>query len=270
VALLVRTWNLFHGDAVPPERRSFLRDMIDLATADDPDVLCLQEVPVWALARLGEWSGMHAFGAVAARPRVGPLPSTGELGRRLTKIDPARLRSLFTGQANAILLARRHAGEAAGSAVLNACRFRRVQARWLRLDLVTRLAWAKERRIVHAVRVRLADGRRALVANLHATGSHDKRLPDAEVRRAAWFAAAAADPDELCVLAGDLNVRAAVSRTLLDLCGPEWGFSQPGPGIDHVLVRGAEATPGRPWPLRRRQAEGRLLSDHAPVEVTIA
>jgi hypothetical protein len=37
-----------------------------------------------------------------------------------------------------------------------------------------------------------------------------------------------------------------------------------------VLVRGAEATPGRPWPLRRRQAEGRLLSDHAPVEVTIA
>ena len=67
-----------------------------------------------------------------------------------------------------------------------------------------------------------------------------------------------------------LSMRAAVSRTLLDLCGPEWGFSTPGPGLDHVLVRGAETTPGLPWPLRRRQAEGRLLSDHAPVEVTIA
>src|SRR4051812_11942007 len=269
MALLIRTWNLFHGDAVPPERRSFLRDMIGLATADEPDVLCLQEVPVWALRSLDKWSGMQAFGAVAARPHLGPLPSTGELGRRLTKIDPARLRSLFTGQANAILLARRHAGAAAGSAVLNASRFRRVQARWLRLDLVTRLYWAKERRVVHAVRVRCEDGRRALVANLHATGSHDKRLPDAEGRRAAWFADAVAEPDEVCVLAGDLNVQAAVSRTLPDLCGPEWGFSQPGPAIDHVLVRGAEATPVLPWPLRRRQVERRLLSDHAPVEVTI-
>ncbi len=270
MALLIRTWNLFHGDAVPPERRSHLRDMLRLATADDPDVLCLQEVPVWALGSLAGWSGMQAFGAVAARPRVGPLPSTGSLGKLLTRIDPARLRSLFTGQANAILLARRHAGVAAGSAVLNSRTFRQVQARWLSLDLVTRLAWAKERRVVHAVRVRFADGRRGLVANLHATGSHDKRLPDAEVRRAAWFADAVTAPDELCVLAGDLNVRAAVSRTLLDLCGPEWGFSQPGPGIDHVLVRGAEAAPGLPWPLRRRSVDGLLLSDHAPVEVTVA
>ena len=77
------------------------------------------------------------------------------------------------------------------------------------------------------------------------------------------------EPDEVSVLAGDFNVRPPISRTLPELCGPEWGYSQPGPGIDHVLVRGAEATPGRPWKLRVRQFERRLLSDHAPVDVTI-
>src|SRR3954466_7343713 len=104
--------------------------MLRLATADDPDVLCLQEVPVWALGSLAAWSGMEAFGAVAARPRIGPLPSTGSVGKLLTRIDPAPLPSLFTGQANAILLSRRHAGVAAGSAVLNSRGFRRVQGRW--------------------------------------------------------------------------------------------------------------------------------------------
>jgi endonuclease/exonuclease/phosphatase family metal-dependent hydrolase len=32
----------------------FLERMIELATADQPDVLCLQEVPPWALERLGK------------------------------------------------------------------------------------------------------------------------------------------------------------------------------------------------------------------------
>ena len=269
MALLVRTWNLFHGDSVPPERRSFLPEMMELATRDDPDVLCLQEVPPWALSHLDTWSGMQVFAAIASRPTIGPLPSTAELGRRLCRIDPGRLRSLFTGQANVVLLALRHQGEQAGELVLNSRSFRRAQTRTLGLDLVTRLAWAKERRVAHAVRVRFESGQRAVVTNFHATGSHDKRLPDAEVRRAAWFAEAMTEPDEVSVLAGDFNVRPPISRTLPDLCGPEWGYSQPGPGIDHVLVRGAEATPGRPWKLRIRQFERRLLSDHAPVDVTV-
>ena len=168
-----------------------------------------------------------------------------------------------------MLLSPRHEGEQAGELVLNSRRFRRAQTRTLGLDLVTRLAWAKERRVAHAVRVRFESGQRAVVTNFHATGSHDKRLPDAEVRRAAWFAEAMTEPDELSVLAGDFNVRPPISRTLPDLCGPEWGYSRPGPGIDHVLVRGAEATPGRPWKLSVRQFERRLLSDHAPVDVTI-
>jgi len=77
VALLVRTWNVFHGNASPPERRSFLKEIVQLATEDDPDVLCLQELPVWALGHLDAWSGMRSFGAVAARPLLG----SAELGR---------------------------------------------------------------------------------------------------------------------------------------------------------------------------------------------
>jgi hypothetical protein len=73
VPLLIRTWNLFHGNAVPPERHAFLEEMVRLATADDPGVVCLQEVPIWALLYLEVWSGMTTVGAVAARPR-----STGQ------------------------------------------------------------------------------------------------------------------------------------------------------------------------------------------------
>ena len=105
---------------------------------------------------------------------------------------------------------------------------------------------------------------------LWTTGSSDKRLPDAELLRAAWFAHAAARPDEVCVLGGDFNVRPEVSRTLLDLCGPEWGFSEPATGIDHILVRGAEAEPARVWQADRRRVAGRLLSDHPPVDLVLA
>src|SRR5207244_9014074 len=105
LTLLIRTWNLFHGNAKPPERRAFLERMVRIATADRPDLLCLQEVPPWALPLLADWSGMVALGDVAARPTLGPLPSTAEVGRRLTEVHHGLLRSAFSGQANAILLA---------------------------------------------------------------------------------------------------------------------------------------------------------------------
>jgi endonuclease/exonuclease/phosphatase family metal-dependent hydrolase len=37
-----------------------------------------------------------------------------------------------------------------------------------------------------------------------------------------------------------------------------------------VLVRGAETSTPRRWPTDRRRVDGRLLSDHAPVEVEIS
>ena len=68
--MLIRSWNLFHGRTFPPGRRLCLREMVELATADRPDVLCLQEVPLWALPKLEEWSGMGAHWAVAKRGLV--------------------------------------------------------------------------------------------------------------------------------------------------------------------------------------------------------
>ena len=72
----IRTWNVFHGRSHPPGRTLYLERMVGFVTEDRPEILCLQEVPPWALARLGEWSGMAVFGEVAARPSIGPLPST--------------------------------------------------------------------------------------------------------------------------------------------------------------------------------------------------
>ena len=196
--MLIRTWNVFHGNAVPPERRAFLAEMVRLASADDPDVLCLQEVPAWALPRLGDWSGMRALG----------------------------------------------------------------------LHRQVRLAWAKERRVCHAVRIE-AGGRFVTVANLHASSVRDRRCQDAELLRAAVFAEAFAEPDDVLVLAGDFNTVIGESTTLDQLATPSWGFSEPIRGLDQILVRGAPASRPERWPEERRRVDGRLLSDHAPIETRI-
>ena len=270
--LLVRSWNLFHGNALPAERRDFLDEMVRLASQDSPDILCLQEVPPWALDHLSEWSGMQAFGDVAHRPSLGPFPSTAAVGRALTSLHHGLLRSFFAGQANAILITPGLRAEERRVCVLNPRSFRRVQARRLGLEPLARLAWGRERRICQALRVTLPDGRRTVVANLHATNFwRDARLPDAEVLRAASFADGLAKPAEPVLLCGDFNTRVDRSRTLIDLADVEWGFSQPARrGIDHILARGLHVVAGpMRWPTERRLFQGRLLSDHAPVEARV-
>jgi endonuclease/exonuclease/phosphatase family metal-dependent hydrolase len=264
LALLVRTWNVFHGNADPPERRTFLEQMIRLASADGPDVLLLQELPVWALRRLGRWSGMRAFGAVGARPKLG----SAELGGAVTAVHRGLLRSAFTGQANAILLDRRLEVGARDSIYLNPLRFRRDWAQRLDLDLAARLRWARERRVCQAVRVEV-DGRSLVVANLHVSSVPEIEIRDAELHRAAVFVDRFAEAGEPVVLGGDLNVRVGASKMLGQLSGPDWGFSPPIPGLDQILVRGAAAGEPEPWPEERRWVDGRLLSDHAPVETRL-
>jgi endonuclease/exonuclease/phosphatase family metal-dependent hydrolase len=116
--MLVRTWNLFHGNASPPERRAFLRRMVELVTHDRPDVVCLQELPVWALRHLERWSGMHASGAVARRPLL-PLGS-----RAVTALHHGLLRSAVTGEADAILT--RDRARDLGARVVGHSRLRRI------------------------------------------------------------------------------------------------------------------------------------------------
>jgi endonuclease/exonuclease/phosphatase family metal-dependent hydrolase len=261
--VLVRSWNLFHGNAVPPTKHTYLDDMIRLITADEPDIVCFQEIPAWALDRF-------TVGDVSARPSIGPIPITAELGFRLTRVHYGLIRSAFSGQGDAITVSPRLRVLGHKTLTLNTRRFRQAQSAAFGLPMRARLAWANERRIVQALRVADAEGRTYLVANLHATSYRsDDRLADAELLRAAWFAVSEASPEDVVILAGDFNVAPHRSRTLRDLQSEEWGFSAPGPNIDHILVRGAPTSPVRVWPIEQRLIEGRLLSDHAPVELDI-
>ena len=116
--MLVRTWNLFHGKPSPPERRAFLRQMIELVTADGPDIVCLQELPVWALSHLEGWSRMHASGAVARRPLL-PVGA-----RAVTALHHGLLRSAVEGEADAILT--REPARAIGVHVVGETKLRRI------------------------------------------------------------------------------------------------------------------------------------------------
>jgi endonuclease/exonuclease/phosphatase family metal-dependent hydrolase len=257
--LLVRTWNLFHGRSVPETRQTHVDEMAALVTADDPDLVCLQEVPVSALAGLDQSSGMVVVGAVAM-PAVG-----GRLGRRITGLDPKRFRSALTGQANAVLVSRRLAvAGASTSLVLNPRDVRQREARREGLPLSARIAWARNRRIAQLVRVAVA-GRSVVVANVHLSSLADSRPAEAELLRAATYAEGFADPAEPMLFVGDLNLTVASSTALRTLV--EWGFSEPVDSIDQILVRGLTVVRGpEAWPDERRRRGDVLLSDHAPVE----
>ena len=234
--MLVRSWNLFHGNTSPPGRRAYLEEMVRLVTADEPDVVCLQEVPVWALARLEGWSGMRTLPAVARKPRL-PLA----LGRALTALHTGLFRSLFTGQANALLVRRELGVLLESILVLN-------EASLLGIG-------TGERRVGQAARLRRPSGSHVLLGNLHA--SQSAQHAQEQVERAAAHVLELAEPGEPVVLAGDFNVTPDLRHL---------GFSEGGPGIDHVLVRGDDPGPLHVWSDERRSKDGMLLSDHAPVE----
>jgi endonuclease/exonuclease/phosphatase family metal-dependent hydrolase len=268
--VLIRTWNVFHGNTKPPQRRAFLQEAVELAVSDDPDVVCLQELPAWSLSRLAAWSGYAAATSLAEPPSFGPIPATAEIGRALTSLNAGLLRSAFSGQGNAILVSPRLRLQDEHACVLNSPTFRKAQAEWLELGRLARLAWGKERRVCQVVRV-TDRSRTVLVANLHATSyPPDERLADAELLRAFVYVDGLAHPDEPVAVAGDFNVTFERSRTLLDVTAAEWGFARASPGIDQVLVRGLDVTSGpSPWTPQRRELHGALLSDHAPVDVVV-
>ena len=260
--LLVRTWNIFHGNTKPRGRKSYTEEVVRFAAEDRPDVLCLQELSVWALVHLTGWTGMTAVTDVARRP----LPLLGELGRTLSELDARRFRSAVTGEADVILLAPELTVLEHRRLMLNPFRFRRAQAHKLGLPLRERLQWASERRACQVLRVQRGEGT-LIVANMHVTGHVDKRIPDAELLRAAAFVDGFARPGEPILFCGDFNLSLRNSRTLPDLMTAEWGFSGATPtGIDHILVRGLRAGAPQVWPVERRTREGRVLSDHAPVD----
>ena len=185
----MRSWNLYHGNTHPPGRRAYLREMVELVTADRPEVVCLQEVPAWALGRLGGWAGMTEVPALARRPRVG----AAGLGRALTAPHHGLIRSAFAGQGNAIL-------------VSSTLRLRASSA----LSLTDRAA-GLEARVAQRVELGLPDGRAAAVVNVHC--SHGEP-GEGQLALALRFGEDATPDGGLLVLAGDFNTTPERSATL--------------------------------------------------------
>jgi endonuclease/exonuclease/phosphatase family metal-dependent hydrolase len=229
--LVVRSWNVFHGNAHPPRRQGFLRQMLELITGGEPDLICLQELPVWSLDDLQSWTGMTVIPGIC-RPALWPAP----VSAWITRLHQGLLRSTISGQANAILVRQGHRVEDLGQRQISDP--------------------GRERRVCQAIRV----NHRLIVANLHATNEFQRpNIPRAELTRARALVEELAGPDDCVVLAGDFNLHDAWLN----------GYSPPGPGIDHILARGAIAASIEVWPVERRTQCGIVLSDHAPVELAM-
>ena len=243
-SLLVRTWNIAHGRDVPPgpgyghARRKLLAEMCAVLVEDDPDIVLLQEVPIWAGPLLRERTGMgvtlaDAYGAHVPFLHVPlPLAAGAALGRAL----PDVVRTQFEGQGQGLLYGPDLLLVSTRRVLLN-------EHRWLR----------GEPRIAQLVRLRHRKlGVELAVGNVHA------------------------DPRGApMILGGDLNA-GMHSVGLRSLVGRGWVEDAAEVGIDHLLVRGAELEwPATRWLPQRRdlRLNGSLplrLSDHDPVDAVVA
>lgn len=170
--MLVLTWNLFHGRAVPEERHSLLADFTSRLASWEWDVALLQEVPPWWPPRLGAACAASARTALTSRNWL--LPVTRPIAER----RPDLIKS-WGGGSNAILVR----GE-----------------RVLEHRVHTLRRWP-ERRVVHGVQ--LASG--VWLSNVHAQ-VHSEARAQADIATAArstvaWSGSAPA------ILGGDMNTR---------------------------------------------------------------
>ncbi len=233
MSLLIRSWNVHHGMTSPNGRRNHLEQAVRLISSDHPDVVCLQELPLWGRRHLEGWSEMKLISNSTRHVWFPP-----RFGGWITRLNQGFFRSALSGQANAILLDPR---------------LQPLERRW---TVISR--GRRERRICQAVRLQ-----GMVIANLHASGvAGHPEVGAAEALRGLAFAESLAQPGDALVLAGDFNLS---PRHLPELPG----FSAPGPGIDHILVRGAAAGPLDIWPEAHRTIAAGVLSDHAPIELRI-
>ena len=174
MALVVRCWNLYGGRTFPVTGELCLERMVRLIAVDGPAVVCLQEVPLWALSELGRWSGREVRAAVTKRAWLGPL------ARWFQERDPDRIRSRLTGQANAVLVDPAIEIVSVAAHHLNA-------------------GEPLERRVCQLLELRAGDGR-LLLANLHLSVAQDAaRRELARVERLVFG-------EVPCIVAGDLNL----------------------------------------------------------------
>ncbi|HEU4976252.1 MAG TPA: endonuclease/exonuclease/phosphatase family protein [Baekduia sp.] len=200
--MLVLTWNLFHGRAVPGAGRDLLAAFRERIAGWPWDVALLQEVPPWWPPELAATAGADQRTVLTSRNALLPLR------RWAAERWPDVIKS-NGGGSNAILV-RPSAGTIAEH-----------RARRLRI--------CPERRHVHAVRLTGAGGG-AWIANVHAqVRPHSETRQDLAAAGAALWAWAAGAP---AVLGGDCNVPDPAIDGFTDLGGHH---------VDRVLARGFAA-----------------------------
>jgi endonuclease/exonuclease/phosphatase family metal-dependent hydrolase len=169
-AVLVLSWNLFHGRAVPAAGRPLLVEFCRALAGWSWDVALLQEVPPWWPARLGTACGASARMALTSR-------NVGLGARRAVAARNPDLLAAGGGGCNAVLVR--------GARVLE--------------HRTRELTRRPERRVMHGV---LVEGV-GWVVNLHAS-THPPEQRRADLLRAAETALAWAAGGPL-VFGGDLN-----------------------------------------------------------------
>ena len=206
--MLVLSWNLFHGRAVPDEPRSLLAEFAARLAAWEWDVALLQEVPPWWGPELGRACEASARTALTSRNWL--LPVT----RRIADRRPDLIKS-WGGGANVILVRRLAVGEH---------------------RVLTLRRWP-ERRVAHGVGV---DGG-WWVGNLHAQ-AHSESRAQADVAAAAAWSLACADARP-AILGGDMNTRQPVAPGFHPVVGHDVDHIMVAhvgaPGTGHVLEHGA-------------------------------
>jgi endonuclease/exonuclease/phosphatase family metal-dependent hydrolase len=219
------TWNLFHGRAQPPRDEDLLDAFAQRLSAWSWDVALLQEVPPWWPHALAQACGAQECHALTSRNALLPL-------RHAVASRRPELLKANGGGCNAILV--RGLGGV------------RVHAR-------RRLCVWPERRVVHAVSVRV-DDEEAWFANVHASTHPPRARRDLAAARTAVLRWAGDDP---LVFGGDFNVVRVALPELSHLGGSH---------VDHVLARGFASSSHA----RAERLDRGTLSDHVPLLVTLS
>ena len=210
-----------------------------LAAEGEPDVLCLQELPLWATHRLAKWSGMRVLADIARRQRLPP-----PLDRRLTTLNrassarssPARRTRSCSATSSPCRSGACSCSTAAGCSA-------RAPASGGSARSCASSVPARERSCSQTCTPAIRRDRRRSRSRTQSSTCSSWRGRTSR------------------------SCSPATSTSRRDL--HHHGFTGEGPGIDHVLVRGADAGPLVVWPDGRRRLHGMLLSDHAPVERTL-
>ena len=248
--MIVRTWNVFHGNTMPPGRKAYLREMVELITADRPDDrAAFRRSPPGRSRMSAAWANMQGSWARAKRPKLGPFPIPASLGRGADRSSPRCRPVSVRGPGKRDPLP--EGGEGARGEVDHAeheCLHRGAREAQFGLTPKQMVAWEKERRVLPPRPVRASRPLALPGRQPPRDAPPDLRLADAEIRRAVNFVIRCSELEETLIVGGDFNITArGEHRPIQELVNAprESRWHQAGTGIDQFLLRRAIATQRR-------------------------